>query len=460
MQLRFLNFSLCMIAITLSLIYNPATAAMLATGSAACTRLASLDLSTLIDAPTQILGARPTEAASTRPASCEVTGYVAPSVGFVVTLPAEHWNEKLIQLGCNGYCGSLDPGSTIPFDCDTTVRRGYACIISDNGHRSGGDALWASNNLQAQIDHGYRGVHVTSLAGKAIAEHYYGRAPHRSYFMGSSTGGRLGLIAAQRFPWDFDGIVAGVPSISITGLLMNRIWANRALIEDTGRPRLSQADLDLLHRAVLAKCDLNDGITDGVIGDPRDCTFDPGELRCRNLESGRACLTSEQLDVVDKVYSGAVTARGEPIYMPGALKGSEETWQDSFSRMLSDNPKLAHDYAREWFRYGAFDSNPGPAWQPEEFDFDSDYKRFGIAEALSAAVNPDLRKFKARGGKLLAFAGWSDASGMPLHAVDYYETVERVIGGRTETQDFFRLFVLPGMGHLFGDGAFVVDWLS
>jgi Tannase and feruloyl esterase len=288
---------------------------------------------------------------------------------------------------------------------------------------------------------------------------YYGRASNRPYFIGGSTGGRQAVIEAQRFPFDFDGIIAGVPSLSVTGIHMNLLWGNRAFMDSRGEPIFRQADLEVLHNAVVAACDMNHGVKDGLIGDPRACTFDPAELRCAPGKTAR-CLTPKKIEAAKKLYSGPVTSKGEPIYMPGALRGSEKTWLDLFAGGSAPHPGGIYDFVREEFRYSAFQPNPGPTWKPEDFDFDRDYKRFGMTESLSAAVNPDLRRFKAAGGKLLAYAGWSDAAGMPLHTVDYYEAAENTLGGRTATLSFFRLFVIPGMGHWLGDGAFAVDWLS
>jgi hypothetical protein len=454
-----LNALVCVVALSAGHAHHAKADAASVTGTP-CTDLMALDLSLVPDAPIRIVAAQPIDASAVHPPFCEVSGYVTPRVGFRIALPgAKGWNGKFVQLGCGGYCGTTDPSSTAPFDCDDVLRRGYACIRSDNGHRSSPrDAMWAYNNLDAEVDHAYRGVHVTVVAGKAIVERHYGRAPSKTYFMGSSTGGRQALIAAQRFPWDFDGIVAGVPSLSVAGIHMNLLWGNRVLTNAAGEPLLTRSDLEILHRAVVAKCDLNDGIRDGLIGDPRDCRFNPAELACRGKRAG--CLSAQQLDIVNKIYGGPMTARGQPIYMPGALKGSERTWIDWFSSPSPDNPRMMRDFVGEEFRYSAFDPDAGPTWQPDSFDFERDSKRLGVMEALYAAVNPDLRQFKAAGGKLIAFAGWSDAGGMPLHTVDYYEAVERVFGSREATQEFFRLFVLPGMGHAYGDGAFAADWLS
>jgi hypothetical protein len=419
-----------------------------------CATLLTNDLSGLADAPTQLTSAQYLERNADRPDACHVSGYVAANVGFAVALPAD-WNGKLIQLGCGGFCGSADLGY-----CDPVLRRGYACAVSDNGHKStGADALWAYDNLQAEVDHAFRAAHVTAVASKALVERYYGRAATHAYFNGASTGGRQALMEAQRFPWDFDGIIAGSPSLSVAGVHMNLLWGNRAFNDQSGRPLFTQVDLDVLNRAVIARCDLNDGVADGLIGDPRTCSFAPEELRCAGRKRDN-CLSLVQVEAVKKIYAGASSSKGESLYMPGALKGSEQTWLDWFSTLFTTNPRGTYNFVRQEFRYAAFQPDPGPGWKPEDFDFDRDYKRFGVTEGLSAAVNPDLRRFKAAGGKLLAYAGWSDAAGMPLHTVDYYETVEKVLGGKGATQDFFRLFVIPGMGHGPGNGAYAVDWLS
>lgn len=423
---------------------------------AQCMALGSVDFSQIPDAPTQITETKLVSPSGNTPGHCQVSGYVAPNVGIVLVLPSTQWNGKFIELGCGGFCGSTDYISS----CDDPLRRGYACSISDMGHKSSASqALWAYNNLQAELDHAYRSAHVTALAGKAIAERYYGQAPTRAYFIGGSTGGRQAMMEAQRFPWDFDGIVAGMPSLSVTGIHMNLLWDNRAFTDKNGDSLFTRSELDVLHRAVVAKCDLNDGVKDGLIGDPRTCGFDPSALLCTETRKAE-CLTTQQIEAVRKIYSGPVTSSGVQIYIPAALKGSEATWLDWFSNLFGNNPRATYNFVREEFRYSAFQPNPGPAWQPEDFDFDRDYRRVGIAEGLSAAINPDLRKFKAAGGKLIAWAGWSDAAGMPLHTVDYYETAVKTLGGPAATEEFFRLFMLPGVGHGTGEGAYVVDWLS
>ena len=431
--------------------------------TAQCSALASAEFSNIQDAPTQVTEAKLIAASGSVPALCQVQGYVTPNVGFSLQLPASNWNGKFFERGCGGSCGRTES-----MGCNGTVQKGYACLISDMGHRGIGlDGLWASNNLQAQVDFGYRGAHVVALAGKAIAERYYGRAPKHSYFLGCSTGGRQALVEAQRFPWDFDGIIAGGLWIDDTASTMDELWAVRALKYKDGKAILSHANLQLVHDAALAKCDLDDGIRDGIIGNPLACKFDPADLVCRAGQQSE-CLTKVQADAVKKVYAGPMNSKGDKFFVGGAMPGSELAWE---GLLLSTAPpafglpgskSVVEIWATEYFRYMIMPPL-GPDWKLTDFDFDRDYKRLGAtSESLLNAGNPDLRKFKAAGGKLIAYQGWNDPLGaIPEKTVDYYETVEKTLGGRAETQEFFRLFMVPGMDHCTGgDGAFAIDYLG
>ena len=408
-----------------------------------CRALGNVDFSRVLDAPTQVNKTKWVEASGGTPSFCEVSGYVAPSVGFELRLPAYNWNEKFLELGCGGLCGT----TTHIRLCDGPLRRGYACIVTDDGHRGEG-VLWIYNNSQAQVDLAYRATHVTALAGRSIVERYYDQAPRRNYFVGCSAGGREAMMEAQRFPWDFNGIVAGCPSLAPPRNLLSYFWANRVITDRSLDPRLGQAELDMLHRAVVANCDMNDGITDGLIGDPRRCDFDPSTLLCNSTRPTQ-CLTPMQVEVVKKLYGPPVNSRGEPLNLPFAMKGSERLWLDWFgSSSIGSQSRVF------------FQPDPGADWVPEDFDFDRDPRRLGMADAIISALNPDLRQFKAAGGKLLSYSGWNDLS-MQLGTVDYYETVERTMGGRTATQGFFRLFMVPGMAHCGGgEGANDFDYLS
>jgi feruloyl esterase len=299
---------------------------------------------------------------------------------------------------------------------------------------------------------------VTALAGKAIAARYYAQGPDRSYFMGCSAGGIQAMWLAQRFPDTFDGIVAGGPALRLSHNFVAWISANRALMSGRDEPVLSQADLVRLNRAVVEKCDLNDGLKDGLIGDPRRCGFDPVALQCGSVRTGE-CLNASQVDAVKKIYAGPVDSRGGALTAPIALRGSETTWLQWFAGSRG-RPTAIYDYMKDAYRYAIFPIDFGPGWSPEQFDFDRDPPRLGAMVALEPN-HPDLHAFKARGGRLLAYTGWSDAVEGVSNTIAYYDTVERVMGGRAATQDFFRLFVVPGMEHCSGGpGPYAIDYLS
>jgi feruloyl esterase len=394
-----------------------------------------------------------------------VLGYVAPYVGIGLVLPITGWNGKLLKYGCGGYCG-IAPEIQLA-SCRDPLRRGYACVVSDMGHSStGADGKWAFNNLQAEFDFGYRATHVAARAGKAITEAFYAKAPSRSYYMGCSTGGRQGMVEAQRYPWDFDGIIAGSVNIGFEDEIMELLWDARALRGPDGKYLLRPDDLRRVNSAVVAQCDLDDGVKDGIVSNPLACAFDPAKLACAGGDRA-GCLTGAQVDALKKIYAGPMTSAGLALSTGGPLPGSELSWIDwffpsDFSRTLSTTGQsMIEIFATEWFRYLAFIPDPGPGWKLGDFDFDRDYKRFGTMEGLYSDVNPDLRKFKGAGGKLILYGGWNDPDATPRGTIDYYETAVRTIGGRAATEEFFRFFLVPGMGHCGqGTGPLDVDYLA
>jgi Tannase and feruloyl esterase len=374
---------------------------------------------------------------------CRVSGYVAPNVGFELLLPTNHWNGKFLHVGCGGWCGTT---GLVGLFCSKYPD--YACIGTDMGH-SGLGGLWFRNNLQAQIDFSYRATHVTTLAGKAITERYYTITPHRSYFLGCSTGGYQGMMEAQRFPWDFDGIVAGAPDMDESDLAVRGVWIKQNFMGRDEKPVLSPDDIQLIHKAALARCDMDDGVKDGIISDPMHCKFDPQELLCKAGNTSQ-CLSASQVRAVKNIYGAPVTSKGVQLSSRGAFPGSEGNWIEMF----------AHTWGDEYFKDTALLSAPGKEWKYADFDFDRDYARSG-AGVLFADTNPDLRKFKTAGGKLISYQGGNDALEIPGAIFDYYETVEKTMGGRVATQEFFRLFAIPGMNHCSeGDGVFAFDYLS
>jgi Tannase and feruloyl esterase len=435
------------------------------TAAADCKALESADFLDLPEAPTQVTEAKLVEPTDSAPGYCQVQGYVTPQVGFELRMPVANWNGKFLEIGCGGHCGNVGAIVACP------LRKGYACITSDGGHKgTEGDGLWGYNNLQAKVDWGYRAPHVVALAGKALTEHYYQRRPSKSYFIGGSTGGRQALQEAQRFPWDFDGIVAIAPPVDLSTIYMTFAWGARVSHDKDGKPLLGKEDLKLLTDAAVAKCDMDDGVKDGVIGDPLHCAFDPAELICKGQQTS-GCLTSVQVEAVKKIYSGPINSKGKQLTLGGPVVGSELGEWDKDPRIgwgfsylglgIDGVPGGYESLSTDGFRYLFFWPDPGPTWKLSDFDFDRDSRRMVIMQSLYDSSNPDLRRFKAAGGKVLVFQGLNDNSVLPRKTIDYYETVERTMGGRKETQSFCRLFILPGVGHgSGGSGADTIDYLT
>jgi len=450
-----------LIAATLLALYGAAALAPVAVAAPAdeAARCLGMPAATFAaaDAPTQLTNARVVGAEAAVPAHCLLQGYVTPNTGLELRLPLEGWNGKFFHAGCTGSCG-FDFDSAWGRECAYPLARGYACIVSDMGHRSGtSDGLWAWRNLETRTDFGFRATHRVTVAGKALVEAFYARTPERSYFMGCSTGGRQGLVAAQRFPQDFDGIIAGAPVVSEAATSMSFLWNLAALADAQRRPVLGADDLKLLHTAVLAASDADDGLRDGVIADPRRSRFDPGTLECRNGAT-TGCLTPAKIAAVRKVYAGPVDSRGRATsFSGGPQRGSEAGW--TLFLPGSDGHAPSERSGVDTTRF--IMSDWGPDWSYRDFDFDRDPARLAELEVLYSAANPDLRAFRATGGKLMLYHGWADPIVAPLGTVDYYETVERTMGGRAATQAFARLFMVPGMKHCFGgNGAFAIDYLG
>lgn len=424
-----------------------------------CQALAAADFSALPDSPTTISSAQFVPAGGDLPAYCRVEGIVAPQVGFEVRLPVDSWNGKFLMQGCGGMCGSINmPG------CEDALARHYAVTHTDMGHKgSASYARWGYNNRQAEIDFGYRATHVTAVAAKAIIARYYGK-PHRyAYFRGCSTGGRQALVEAQRFPDDFDGIIAAAPVLDETGdAALHLLWSGRAGLGADGRPALTSAKIPAIRKAVLGACDGLDGFKDGIIQDPTQCRWSPRAIRCAGAETD-ACLTDAQIAAVDRLYDGATDSKGRKLWHGGMQRGSEHQWAPAFlapegkSALINAPGGMISDV----LRYLTFFDDPGPSYDPATFDFDRDPPRMAMMEAFYTAMNPDLSAFKARGGKLLMFHGWDDLEVPPTLSIAYYDSMQARMGGRAATQSFARLFLLPGVAHCRrGPGPDAVDELS
>ncbi|MEO3828589.1 tannase/feruloyl esterase family alpha/beta hydrolase [Actinomadura sp. B10D3] len=410
----------------------------------ACERLETLDLSGLRDAPTRIISAIPEE-------HCLIKGYVSPQVEFELRLPTGSWNGRYLQLGCGGLCGTVqpdDPMQHLPGGCAPPDDGGTAIASGGGGHTGAGstDGLWAHSDPQLRVDFGYRSEHVIALASKAIIKAYYGQAPRYSYFNGCSNGGRQALMEAQRFPDDFDGIIAGAPSNMLTALSGELLpWNARVNKGADGRQILDPDKLPFLHREVMAACDPADGLKDGLIDDPRNCRFDPAALRCTRTQQD--CLTAEEVDVVRKLYGGPVDRKGRRLYPSGLPLGSEAAWRD-YVIAPAGKTSILGTLGLNYLKYMSSWTNPPSSFTLDDHRFDiTTFKKLRRMSGIYDSADPDLTRYRDRGGKLILWHGWADP-GIPAQStIAYYHAVTERMGGLKATQEFARLFLFPGVYH-------------
>jgi feruloyl esterase len=395
-------------------------------------------------------------AAAAAPVHCRVTGLLSPEVAFEVSLPAK-WNGRFYMIGNGGHAGEAldDPGRVA--QRNGALQLGFAFAQTNTGHdaRQEPGATFVLSNPQKAIDYAYRAVHLTAKTTKDIAKEYYGKSVSRSYWNSCSNGGRQGLIEAQRFPGDFDGIVANAPWVDQTGFTIGAMWNQKALSSAPVTP----AKLALVGDKVMAKCDAIDGLKDGLIDDPRKCNFDPARdvPVCSAGTDGPDCLTAAQAAAIAKVYSGPVS-HGKPFF-PGYMPGSEAVmaglfgggtgsgWMNVIVTAQPDGKPADFNLAENTMRY-LVHKPPKADYDYQTFDFDRDIHLLDDWSKQADAKNPDLSKFKKRGGKLLMTYGWADSILQPMMGVKYYEQALAKTG--SDTADFFRLFMVPGMAHCGG----------
>jgi len=380
------------------------------------------------------------------PAFCRVSGVIRPSsdsnIQFEVWLPASGWNGKFQGIGNGGYAGVISFGGLA-----NAMAHGYAAASTDTGHQAGGtDAGWALGHPEKVVDFGYRAIHETADKAKAIIRAFYGEAPKRSFFSSCSNGGRQALMEAQRFPADYDGIIAGAPANYWTHLLSAAAADMRSTQVAQGT-YIPSAKLPAIQAAALAACDSNDGVKDGVIENPARCHFDPSSLICNGPESD-TCLTTPQVAALKKIYDGPRNSSGKsmfPGYSPGgeAEQGAWGLW------ITGEAPEksLMFAFATQFFKNIVYGN---PAWDYRTFDVDRDTKTADEkASHILNSTNPNLRPFKSRGGKLILYHGWSDAAIPAQNAIDYYQSVIAKMGTK-DSAEFVRLFMVPGMQHCGG----------
>ncbi|MEZ5489665.1 MAG: tannase/feruloyl esterase family alpha/beta hydrolase [Gammaproteobacteria bacterium] len=391
------------------------------------------------------------------PAFCRLVGTTAPEVSFEVWLPLDNWNGKFQVVGNGGMAGTISYAAMAG-----ALRRHYATASTDTGHKAGPvpfDASWASGRPDLIEDFGHRSLHVTTVNGKQVVEALYDSPPQYSYYVGCSKGGQQGLMEAQRYPDDFDGIIAGDPANNWTRFYAGaHLWYSQAMLADQ-EAWLPPAKLPALGNAVNNACDAGDGIEDGILMNPLACTFEPASLTCPVGTDSDSCLTPKQVSAVEKIWSGVTDSDGELVY-PGLVPGGEAAPGTWATWVTGREPfRSLHWLGGEgFFRWFVFDDLD---WDFTTFDFDTDLE-FALNKVGPAldAVNPDLTPLRDQGAKLIVYHGWSDPDISPLASIEYYNQVVEFIendmgaGNRSEalvsTQDFYRLFMVPGMAHCSG----------
>ncbi len=405
---------------------------------------------------------------------CKVAAVIGTETNFELLLP-DDWNGKFVMGGGGGFAGTV-VNIALRYG---VLQSGYATVGTDTGHRGHGlDASWALNNLERVVSFGHQAVHRTAVTAKALTAHYYRQEISRSLFVGCSRGGGQALMEAQRYPEDFDGIVAGAPAYNWTVELGGRnTYINQAMYPDPKElsvATMTPAAQEFLGRAVLQECDLLDGIDDGILNNPLACNIDVNEFACQDAQTG-ACLTPAQLEAVKRVYEGFMVD-GEklfPGYAPGAEigEGGWTLWITGGLEVTDDTGEFQHGVESEYpapatpsahfafgngvMKYLVFHD---PDWDYSTYDFSTFRSDVAAVSSTLDATDPDLDAFRARGGKLLMFSGWRDMALTPLGTIKYYE---EVVDRDTSATDDVRLIMVPGMDHCSGGpGPSVVNWVD
>lgn len=428
-----------------------------------CASLPGLDLSQVPDAPSRILSSAVITSTpspvSGSIAFCDVKGYISPQIQFEIKLPVATWHGQYVQLGCGGLCGDIPATAPAASAGCAPVNNGELATGADNeGHigASRFDGLWAKDDPQARAVFGYTSEHSLAQAAKAIIAEYYGQAPSYTYYDGCSDGGREALIEAQRYPADFNGVLAGAPALDATDFAAFETWIHRSNTDRSGRQILGVAKLPALHAAVLKDC----AGPDGHIDDPRTCAFEPATIQCPPGTDNLSCLTADQVTVVRKFYTGPLDARGRNLYPGGLAYGSELAWAGAgWDVAATDDPQAAAStkaalFAVNSLKYLSYPTNPPASYTLRDFHFTADsYEKLQRLAGIYNATSPDLSAFRSHGGKIILYHGWADQAISPFGTVAYYGEVVTRAGGYDAAQSFSRLYMVPAQYHCLGIGG-------
>jgi feruloyl esterase len=372
------------------------------------------------------------------PAFCRVAATLRPTsdsdIKIEVWLPSSGWNGKFQAVGNGGWAGAIAYGAM-----SQALKSGYAAASTDTGH-TGGRGTFALGHPEKLADFGYRAVHEMTLQAKSVIEAYYGKPARISYWNGCSTGGREGLKEVQRYPNDYDAVIAGAAANPRTHLSTWQIWIGQAMLKDPASfiPKTKYA---MIHKAVLDACDTIDGVKDGLINDPGLCHFKPSTLQCQGADAPN-CLTAPQVEAMIKIMTPVTNPRTGKEIFPTYEPGTELGWG-----VIAAGPE-PFIYALDQFRYVVF-KDPNWDWRTLNFDSDVDLADKADNDTIDA-VDPNLTEFAAHGGKLFMYHGWTDPNVAPRASIEYYNNVVEVMGGAEKTSSWIRLFMMPGMGHCEG----------
>jgi feruloyl esterase len=396
--------------------------------------------------PSPFNGADPSSLYKSLPAFCRVVAEAKPTsdsdIKLEVWLPVSGWNGKLQGIGNGGFAGLIDD-----MQLAMSMKAGYTATATDTGHAGSPiDAGWAMGHPEKIIDFGHRGIHEMTRVAKTLIAAYYAKPPQRSYFAGCSDGGREALMEAQRYPEDYDGILAGAPANYWTALFATAVYDTQALTMDSAS-FIPPTKIPTIAAAVNAACDAVDGAHDGILNDPRQCHFDPVTILCKGEDSDK-CLMASQVTALKKLYAGTLDSKGHVVY-PGYLPGAEEgrggwgLWITGPAPGKSLTALFGNGFFSD-FVFGKSD------WDYKTFKVDADLKAANerTAQALNA-TDPYLKPFKARGGKLVLYHGWNDPAITALNTIDYYKSVIKKMGQK-DVDSFVRLYMAPGVQHCSG----------
>lgn len=390
---------------------------------------------------------------------CKVSGIIGTEINFELLLP-NGWNSRFAMGGGGGFAGSVRNTAA------SSINKGYATAGTDTGHK--GNVLkadWALNNMERQVNFGHLAVHRTAVTSKEIIRQYYCSEIAFSYFLGCSRGGGQAMMEAQRYPGDFDGIVAGAPAFNWPAIGAEYIQNSQAIYpnpEELDKPLITLANLKLLQTEVLAQCDAVDGVKDQILNDPRDCDLDFSVLpKCPDNSPSDDCFTSKQLEAIRAVYAGASDKQVE-IY-PGFPFGGEnepEGWRPWITgpteqSLALNYPSLQFAFGTEMFKYLVFQD---PKWDYSSYDFSNFSTTTQYASSYLDATSTDYTEFKQHGGKMIMYHGWNDPALSAYATINHYDQVKC---NDPDVNNYLRLFLLPGVLHCGdGPGPSNVDWIE